>query len=311
MAIHAVIGGGALGLATARALAEKGESVRLVSRTPDREQIDGVEPIAADATRVDELAVAVQGATTVYHCANAPYHRWAQELPPLWHGILEATRRAGARLVVGTNLYALGRPADRQLDASSAFAPCSRKGSIRADLEREALAAHDGGDVPVALVRASDFYGPGVRDSVIGERFIGAAVSGKPASMYGEPDVLHSYAYLPDFGATMAAIGVTGESGDFGRSWIVPHDAPVTTRELEAKLARLVDGARVSFMGKVMLRFGALFVPAAREMIEMLYEFEEDFVVDSSETESRFGLEATPIDTGLARTVAWFRAQGS
>lgn len=311
MTMHAVIGGGPLGLATARALAEKGESVRLVSRTPDRERIEGVEPIAADATRLDELASAVLGAATVYHCANAPYHRWAQDLPPLWNGILEATRRAGARLIVGTNLYAFGRPADRPLDARSAFAPCSRKGSIRADLEREALAAHDRGELRIALVRASDFYGPGVRESVIGERLIGAAVSGKPASMYGKPDVLHSYAYLPDFGTAMATIGVAGDDGDFGRSWIVPHDAPVTTRELEAKLARLVDGARVSFMGKGMLRFGALFVPAAREMIEMLYEFEENFVVDSSETERRFGLEATPIDTGLARTVAWYREQRS
>ena len=152
MAVHAVIGGGPLGLATARALAEKGESVRLVSRTPKRESIDGVEPIATDATRVDELAralevrlrsIIVRTRRTTAGRRNFPRSGTAYSKPQAGQGLVSSSE----------NLYAFGRPSGRPLDASSALAPCSRKGSIRADLEREALAAHDRGEVQVALVR--------------------------------------------------------------------------------------------------------------------------------------------------------------
>ena len=57
------------------------------------------------------------------------------------------------------------------------------------------------------------------------------------------------------------------------------------------------------------MRMAGLFIPPARELIEMLYEFEEDFVVDHSAYVSVFGDHATPLTESLARTIEWFRSQ--
>ena len=39
----------------------------------------------------------------------------------------------------------------------------------------------------MVIVRASDFYGPGVRTSILGERTIEPIVKGKPAEVYWDP----------------------------------------------------------------------------------------------------------------------------
>lgn len=55
-----------------------------------------------------------------------------------------------------------------------------------------------------------------------------------------------------------------------------------------------------------MMSLGGLFIPAARETAEMMYEFEKPFVVDSSKFERTFGLKATPLPEAIAQTVAWY-----
>jgi nucleoside-diphosphate-sugar epimerase len=56
-----------------------------------------------------------------------------------------------------------------------------------------------------------------------------------------------------------------------------------------------------------MMAFGGLFVPEAREAVEMMYEFEKPFVVDSSRFEKAFGLKATPLNESIPATVEWYR----
>jgi len=58
----------------------------------------------------------------------------------------------------------------------------------------------------------------------------------------------------------------------------------------------------------LMLMIGGLFIPVAREVIEMLYEFEKPFVVDSSKFEKTFGMKPTPIREAIHQTVAWYKA---
>ncbi|MBW5446081.1 hypothetical protein GE107_08400 [Cohnella sp. CFH 77786] len=58
-----------------------------------------------------------------------------------------------------------------------------------------------------------------------------------------------------------------------------------------------------------MLRFGGLFIPSARESIEMFYPFEKDFAVSSRKFSDRFGLRATPLEDALAATVGWYRTR--
>jgi nucleoside-diphosphate-sugar epimerase len=66
---------------------------------------------------------------------------------------------------------------------------------------------------------------------------------------------------------------------------------------------------RVQVAPKILLRAIGLFNPGIRETIEMLYEFEEPFVVDHSKFERAFGEHATPLKEAIAETVRWYRSK--
>ena len=51
-----------------------------------------------------------------------------------------------------------------------------------------------------------------------------------------------------------------------------------------------------------------MFVPPANEMAEMMYEFEQPFIVDSSEFERAFGMEATPMKEAIMGAVDWYKS---
>jgi hypothetical protein len=56
-----------------------------------------------------------------------------------------------------------------------------------------------------------------------------------------------------------------------------------------------------------MLRLVGVFLPQAREMVELFYEFEAPHLMDSSKIEQAFGLSATPFAESIPTTVAWWQ----
>jgi len=65
--------------------------------------------------------------------------------------------------------------------------------------------------------------------------------------------------------------------------------------------------ARIGSLPTIAVRAVGLVNPTVRELVEMAYEFDEPFVVDSSRIAS-LGLRATPIPEALERTLAAYRA---
>ncbi len=107
------------------------------------------------------------------------------------------------------------------------------------------------------------------------------------------------------------ALVVLGEQDEaLGRAWHVPNDRPrITQREFAELVYREAGGpVKAKGMGKAMLALGGLFIPGAREMVEMMYEFEKPFVVESGRFEAAFGLHSTPVEDAIRETVAWYRA---
>ena len=47
-----------------------------------------------------------------------------------------------------------------------------------------------------------------------------------------------------------------------------------------------------------------------RELLEMQYQFDEPFIVDSSKITARLDVQATPVDQALADTLASYRHRG-
>jgi nucleoside-diphosphate-sugar epimerase len=306
--LHVVFGTGPVGQATARALLARGHAVRMVNRSGKAEAA-GAAVVRGDAYNPASVAELTAGATAVYQAAQPAYHEWATLFPPLQTSIIEGVARSGAKLVVVENLYMYGQ-VDGPIHEGLPYAAHTKKGQVRARMAEEVQAAHRSGKLRTVSGRASDFYGPGVLQSALGERTFLPALAGKPAEAVSRLDTLHSYTYIEDFGEALARLGERDEA--LGRHWHVPNAPALTQRELMNMLfAELQMPQKVSVIGRLMLSLAGLFVPGAREMVEMLYEFERPFVVDSSAYARAFGDHATPVHDGLRRTVAWYRAHAA
>lgn len=168
---------------------------------------------------------------------------------------------------------------------------------------RDLLAAHQAGRLRVVAGRASDFFGPGVVGSVVGSRFFGALLNGRGAEVTGDPGCLHTYTYVADFGEALVRLSET--PGTWGRAWHVLSAPAVSTRELAGRAAAIAGTEpRLRRLSRWQLALIGAFVPAVREMTEMLHEFEQDFVVDHSAYAAVLGDHATPLDTAIPATMA-------
>lgn len=305
-----IFGTGPLAQATLHALLKRGRSVKMVNRSGKRpENVPSeVEIIAGDAYSSDFTRQVTQGAAVVYQCAQPEYHQWVTQFPPLQTSILEGAAANGARLIVGENLYMYGDTDGKPLREDLPYAAHTRKGKVRAAMANQLLEAHRSGKVRVSMARGSDFYGPGVLGSALGERTFFPLLQGKPAEVTGKLDLPHTYTYIGDFGEALAVLGERDEA--LGQAWHVPNPPALTQRELVTlffKEARLEP--KFSVMGKFMLMMGGLFIPAAREMVEMAYEFEKPFLVDASKFIKTFGDIATPYDVTVKETLEWYRLE--
>lgn len=306
--LYVIFGTGPVGCWTVRTLHDRGVEVRAVNRSGRRPALlpGWVELRAADLSDVAQARDAARGATAIVQAAAPPYPRWAALFPTLQTGALAAAEATGARLVTISNLYMLDPSAP--IDEDAAVALRSQKGRLRQRLWEELKAAHDRGAVQAAEVRASDYYGPGVHESVYGEGFFDALLAGRPARVIGDPDAPHALAYAEDVGRAAAELAVRSEG--YGRWWLAPHAPAVSPREVLEAAARLNGSeARLNAMGPWMMRLGGLFVPAARQLVELMDMYTRPFEVDARRSQDALGLEPTDMAVGLRRTLAWFRAQ--
>src|SRR6478752_2211327 len=108
MGVQLVIGAGAIGTATARLLAARGERVRLVTRSGGGPEHPAIERIAVDATDADALSRLADGVAVIYSCAGPAYPRWVTDWPPLAAALLRAAETSGALLITTGNLYGYG-----------------------------------------------------------------------------------------------------------------------------------------------------------------------------------------------------------
>lgn len=304
--LDVIFGTGPVGCWTARALRRQGRAVRAVNRSgvqPDLMPAD-VEMVKANVADPTQARAAAKGASVVYQALNPPYHRWHELFPGLQASALAAAKSANARFVSIENLYMYD--SSRSMTEDSPMAPVSKKGALRQEMAAEIMAAHKRGEVRATALRSSDYYGPGVLGSTLGERVFGNLVAGKKAQISGSSTMLHSFAYIDDVGNAAAALGMNDEA--LGQVWIAPHAPARTQGEIvEEACGVLGMEPRFSVVSPLMMRLAGLLVPDARASVEMMYQFTAPFVVDSTRIERELGLSATPVRVAIERTVAWYR----
>lgn len=307
--LHVIFGTGPLGKSVMRELIQCGKRVRMVNRSGKAADVPAnVEIAASDAYDPEKVRQLTAGASVVYQCAQPAYQDWVTRFPPLQVSIVEgiaAHTTSGTKLVVGDNLYMYGEVAG-PIRENLPYGAHTRKGKVRAQMSESLLAAHKSGKVRVAIGRGADFFGPDVLDSTIGDRAMYPALAGKSASLVGNIDLPHTLTYINDFGKALVILGERDEAS--GQIWHVPNAETVTQREFMTMVFSEIGlPPKMSGMGRLMMQMGGIFVVGARETVEMMYEFEKPFVVDSSKFEKAFGMHATPLRESIHDLVHWYK----
>ncbi|MEO5877767.1 MAG: NAD-dependent epimerase/dehydratase family protein, partial [Streptosporangiaceae bacterium] len=230
MGTHVIAGAGQVGTHLAALLVDQGHEVVVVTRSgsgprsvtrPDTKAVTRAVTRAAanvaDQTRLTELT---RGADVLYNTVNPRYHRWVQDWPPMAASLLGAAEATGAVLVTLSCLYGYG-PVSRPMTEDNPLDSTGTKGRVRAQMWRDALAAHEAGRVRATELRGSDYYGPGAGDQAyLGDRFVPALLAGKRTTFLSDPGIPHSWTYLPDVARALAIAGADERA--LGRAWHIP-----------------------------------------------------------------------------------------
>ena len=305
--VHVVTGAGPVGSTVAHQLADAGRQVRLLTRSGSGPAHPFIDRRRVDVSRPDALAEAFDGAAAVHHCIHGSSYDarvWRAELPKAERAVLDAAGRVGAVVVFPESLYSYG-PVTRPITEDLPRTATTGKLGIRTEL----LAQREASATPTVSVAASDFYGPLVRNAHAGERMVPTVLAGRTMRVLGSLDQPHSFTYVPDLAAAM--VTAAGREDLWNTFLHAPTAAPVTQRRLVELTATAagVPVPRVSAIPPWVLRASGVVSREMRELAETSYMFTDPFVLDSSASEERLGQSPTPMDVGLAATVAWWRRQ--
>jgi nucleoside-diphosphate-sugar epimerase len=298
MTAHVVFGAsGGIGNAVARELARQGEQVTGVNRSGKALVPSGVEMVAADASKLDDVRRVMQGADVAYQCL----------FPAEQDAIIEVAGETGAKLVVANNLYVYDPKMGPMSEDSPHVLGDRKSAKFYEEMAEQAMAAHRSGKIRATIGQASDIYGPNVRHGIGRDQVFGPLAAGKPANFLGDLDVPHTYTYADDCARALVTLGQREEA--LGEIWNVPSAEPITSRALfDLIFEELGQEPKIRVANGLLLSALALFNKDMKNLKrEKVYQFVTPWLVDHSKYERAFGAIVTPHREAVRQTVAWFK----
>ncbi len=297
--------GGAIGVQLAKALTRYTKEIRLVSRHPQKVNDDDL-LFAADLTRREAVVKAVEGSEVVYLTVGLPYRTkiWETEWLVIMENVIRACQQVGARLVFFDNVYMYDPQYLSGMTEDTPMRPVSRKGRVRARIAEMLMKEMEAGNLQVAIARSADFYGPSIsRTSILTETVFNNFHRGKKAYWFSSVDYYHSFTYTPDAGKALALLGNTPEA--FNQVWHLPTAAPPLTGKAWIKtIAREMKvEPKYQIVTRFMLRVLGFFNPIMKELLEMMYQYENDYIFDSQKFENYFQFSPTTYEVGIREIV--------
>lgn len=303
MSIHTILGaGGIIADNLAKELIHHQIPVRMVARHPRPWQ--GATTLAADVTDPGQALQAIQGSSVVFLCIGLKYDYalWRQQWPRIIDNTIEACKRTGARLIFFDNVYMYGKVAGVMTEETP-YDPCSRKGDLRARLATQLMSEVRKGNITATIARAADFYGPGAdKTSVPNLLVFQRLLKDQQAQWLVNANVKHSFTYTPD--AARALYLLATDENSWNQAWHLPTAPdPLTGSAFIAAAAEALGKAsRYSLLPKWKVRMGGLFDKTTSELYEMLYQYEDDYLFDSSKFEKAYNFHPVSYGEGIKAT---------
>jgi nucleoside-diphosphate-sugar epimerase len=299
--------GGAIGSELVKELTARNEPIRLVGRNP--KLVPGAaEAVAGDLSNLDDTVKAVSGSRVAYLLVGLKYDiaAWRALWPRIMRNAIEAAKRANARLVFFDNVYMYGR-VEGVMTEQTPFRPCSKKGEIRAEIATMLLNEMKTGNLTALIARSADFYGPRAATGVPNVLVFDRLAKGAKASWLVNDSVKHSFTFTPD--AARSLVVLADSESAWNQTWHVPTapDPPSGKQFIELAAKEFGTQPKYRVLSRPMVWVAGLFDTTVRELYEMLYQYEFDYVFDSTKFTKAFHLQPTSYAEGVRGTVQAYR----
>ena len=299
---------GAVGHALSAALDRRGSQYRVVGRDLEklRHEFPYVRCMRADFLSGEGVQEAAEAADTIFYLAGAPYEHFERH-PIMVRNALAAAQKAGVkRFIHIAPVYSYGPAAIRPVPESQPHEPNTRKGRWRLEQEQAVLDAGGKSGMRTAIVHLPDFYGPYAGNS-LANYFIREALQRKAATFIGPLDAQREFVYVPDVAEPLLAIAANEDV--YGRCWNLGAVAPIRARDFTNLVySQLGTKPNTRSVPKIALQLFGLFNPSMRELAEMYYLYDSDFILDDSALNAKLGgLRKTPYETGVRDTLEWMK----
>ena len=306
--LHTILGAnGSIANELLPILLQHNEQVRLVSRNP--KPFAGVETMAADATNYEQVLKAVEGSGIVYLLIGIEYkiEAWREQWPAIMQNAINACKATNAKLIFFDNVYMYGK-VNGPMTEETPFKPVSKKGEVRAAIATTLLNEMKAGNIKALIARAADFYGPNAgAKSVIGVLAFDKLLHNKTPQVMVSAKPLHSYTFTSDAAEALYILSQHEEA--FGQTWHLPTTQPALsgTDFINMIADETNMPHKIQAIPKFVISIAALFQSLMRELKEMLYQNEYDYVFDSSKFEKTFNYKPTTYKDGIKETIEWMK----
>lgn len=287
--------GGSIGIELAKYLKDYTPDILLVNRNPKKiNPTDTV--LAADLTNRADVFKAIEGSGITYVTIGFPYSVkiWKQLWIPFIQNVIDACLQYNSKLVFFDNVYAIGGNNVNHITENSPISPTSKKGEIRAEVDRLILDSIKNKKLEAIIARAPDFMGGTARDQSIPIVMIyNNLLKDKKAQWFCDAKRIHSIGYVPDLAKGMAMLGNTADA--YNQIWNLPCTTEKITGEQWVKLFAEAMGKKNSFfvLPNWLVKSMGLFVPVLKEVAEMNYQYDRDYYFDSTKFNTRFHFTPT------------------
>lgn len=295
--------GGAIGIPLAGELRKYTDRVRLVSRNPKKVNQDD-ELFQADITIKENVSRAVEGSAVVYLVAGLKYdiRVWRELWPKIMDNTIDACIKHNAKLIFLDNVYMYGL-VNGVMTEETPYNPCSRKGELRAQIASGLTDAYSRGELKASIARSADFYGPDIKSSAFNLLVTDKIKNGKKPAWIFNDKVKHSFTYTPDAAEAAALIGNT--DGAYNQIWHLPTDINALAGEEYIRLIGKILNRDIphSVFPKWQMRLAGMFDRTIKEIIEMSYQNEYDYIFSSHKYEKYFGKTPVPYEEGIRKII--------
>jgi nucleoside-diphosphate-sugar epimerase len=303
--------GGVIANGLAELMVKDGAPVRWVSRNPPSHA--GVEAFPADITDPDQAGKAIQHSSVVFLCVGLKYDYrvWRAQWPKIMSNTIEACRKYEARLIFVDNVYMYGK-VEGKMTEDTIYQPSSRKGDIRARIATNLMSEVRNDRLKAIIARSADFYGPQAEKTGVVNRLVFENLAKRKAAQWlVNASTRHSFTYTPD---AVKAIYLLARSADsWNQVWHLPTSPdPLTGKEFIKLAAEALDASdRYSLLRPWMIRMAGIFNRTIAELAEMNYQYQFDYLFDSSKFEKAFSFQPTPYREGIVATAAAYGSKKS